>query len=90
MSAEIIPLARRRGQSQRIVQRKEDALAPCLEGQALADELVARVDRILAARREGRELDAAREAKAARDLAASYRTEFARLARNIDDPERAA
>ena len=76
-----------RGIPTRVVLEVNDALAPCLEGIALCDELVAGVARITAAAMAGSRMATTNEAHRLGFRALRYRAEFQALARAIEDPE---
>lgn len=77
----------RRGIPDRIVITVADALAPCVEGQALASDVEAGVARITTAATAGSRLAVINEANRLAFRAADYRREFRRIAAAIEDPE---
>ena len=83
-------LAGSRGVPVRVVLEVNDALAPCLEGIALCDELVAGVARITTAAMAGSRMATVNEAHRLGFRALRYRAEFRRLAAEIEGPETAA
>lgn len=74
----------------RVLLDMTDALAPCLEGVALADEVAAGVARITSAAMAGSRHAVVNEANRLGHRALAYRAEFRRLAADIDGPEDAA
>ena len=76
-----------RSDSARIVLPVNDALAPCVEGQALCMEVDAGVRRLTTAAMAGSRLAVISEAQRLGFRAARYRAEFARMAREIEGPE---
>lgn len=79
-----------RGVPTRVLLDMTDALAPCLEGVALADEVAAGVARITSAAMAGSRHAVVNEANRLGHRALAYRAEFRRLAADIDGPEDAA
>lgn len=79
-----------RSDSARVVLLVNDALAPCVEGQALCQEVDAGVRRLTTAAMAGSRLAVINEANRLGHRAARYRAEFARMAGDIEGPEEAA
>ncbi len=77
----------RRGIPTRIALDMNDALAPCLEGIALADTVAAAVTRIAMAATAGSRMAVLNEANRLGHRALAARAEFRRLAAFIEDPE---
>ena len=77
----------RRGIPTRIALDVTDALAPCVEGQALCMEVDAGVRRLTTAAMAGSRLAVISEAQRLGFRAARYRAEFGRMARDIEGPE---
>ena len=78
-----------RGRPARIIQRTSAALAPCLEGIALADEVLAGCDRATLAIANGAERLALNEIGRMGHRATRARIELRRMA-GVVDPRRAA
>lgn len=81
------PLPGVRSDSARIVLPVNDALAPCVEGQALCMEVDAGVRRLTTAAMAGSRYAVLNEAGRLAHRAARYRSEFARMAAAIEGPE---
>lgn len=77
----------RRGIATRIALDMNDALAPCVEGQALCMEVDAGVRRLTAAAMAGSRYAVVNEAGRLAHRAARYRQEFGRMAREIEGPD---
>ena len=82
-------LAGSRGVPARIVLEVNDALAPCLEGIALCDDMVAGVARITTAAMAGSRMAAVNEAHRLGYRALRYRAEFRAMAAGIEGPDAA-
>lgn len=81
----------RRGVPERVTQRRTSALAPCLEGIALADEAIASAERIVLAAAAGSRQAVVNEAGRLAMRATDARTELRRMAGAIEPrPKRAA
>ena len=80
----------RRGVPTRVVLDMTDALAPCAEGVALCDDVVAGVARITSALTAGSRMAALNESNRLGHRALAYRAEFRRLAGEIEGPDAAA
>ncbi len=80
----------RRGIPTRIALDMNDALAPCLEGIALADTVAAAVTRIAMAATAGSRMAVINEANRLAFRAIAARAELRRLAAFIEDPEGSA
>lgn len=80
----------RRGIPTRIALDMTDALAPCIEGVALTDDIAAGVARITTAAMAGSRHAVLNEAQRLGYRALRYRAEFRRMAAYIEGPEDAA
>lgn len=76
-----------RGVPERIVLDVTDALAPCIEGVAFAQDVVASVERIVMAAAAGSRQAVVNEANRLGYRAVAERNEFHKLARDIEDPD---
>ena len=79
-----------RGVPERIVIDVTAALAPCIEGVAFAQDVVAAVERIVMAAAAGSRMGTVNEAQRLGHQAMAARQEFRRLAGAIEDPEGSA
>lgn len=80
----------RRGVPTRVLLDVNDALAPCVEGIAFAQDVAAGVERIVMAAAAGSRQAVVNEAGRLGHRAAAERAEFRRLAADIEGPEGAA
>ncbi len=76
-----------RGVPTRVVLDMTDALAPCIEGIALTDDVTAGVARITTAAMAGSRMAVLNEAQRLGYRALAYRAEFRRLAAEIEGPD---
>ncbi|MES2210945.1 MAG: hypothetical protein V4515_12305 [Chloroflexota bacterium] len=76
-----------RGVPTRVVLEVNDALAPCIEGVAFVDEVVAAVNRIVMAAAAGSRQAVVNEAGKLGHRAIAERAEFRRLAAAIEGPD---
>lgn len=76
----------RRGVPERIVLNVSDALAPCLEGVALADSVLSGVQRIALAAAAGSRMAVCNEANRLGHRATRARAELRAMAEFIEDP----
>jgi len=83
-------LAGSRGVPVRVVLEVNDALAPCIEGVAFAQDVIAGVERIVMAAAAGSRQAVVNEAARLGHRAIAERNEFRRLAAEIEGPETAA
>lgn len=80
-------LGGRRGIPTRIALDMTEALAPCIEGVALTDDVAAGVARIVTAATAGSRHAVINEANRLGHRALAYRAEFRRMAAFIEGPE---
>lgn len=80
-------LGGRRGIPTRIALDMTEALAPCIEGVALTDDVAAGVTRIVTAATAGSRHAVINEANRLGHRALAYRAEFRRMAAFIEGPE---
>lgn len=79
-------LAGSRGRPQRVVLDVTDALAPCIEGVAFAQDVIAGVERIVMAAAAGSRHAVVNEAGRLGHRAIAERDAFRRMAAEIEDP----
>lgn len=79
----------RRSDVERIVLAVNDALAPCVEGQAFCDDVAAAVQRLTTAAMAGSRHAVMNETGRLAMRAQRYRVEFRRMAADIEGPDAA-